>query len=157
MYFEDIALHQKVTLGSYAFTEENILAFARAYDPQPFHIDRAAAAQSPYGGLIASGWHTASVWMRLTLEWRRAQVALGAPEVQANFVSPGVRDLRWLKPVRPGMVLTYTNEATAKLDWPSRPTLGLLEGMNEAHDQAGVLVYSFVNRVLIARRPRAER
>jgi acyl dehydratase len=155
MWFEDVPLGEKITIGSYAFTEENIIAFARKYDPQPFHLDDEAAARSPYGGLIASGWHTAVIWMKLMIAHRRARVAAGEALTQTNYVSPGVRDLRWLKPVRPGMILTYTNEATAKLDWPSRPEFGLLEGNNEARTQDGTLVYTFVNRVLIARRPPA--
>jgi acyl dehydratase len=154
MYFEDFPLNQKFVLGSYLFTEENIMAFARLYDPQPFHIDKAAAENSVYGGIIASGWHTAAVWMKLMLEYRRARIAAGGEKTQDNFVSPGVRDMRWLKPVRPGMRLTYTNESYAKLDWPSRPEYGLVEGRNEARDEAGELYYSFVNRVLIARRPK---
>ena len=152
MWFEDAPLGEKITIGSYLFTEENIIAFAKKYDPQPFHLDAAAAARSPYGGLIASGWHTAVVWMKLMIAYRRARVAGGEEMTQANYVSPGVRDIRWLKPVRPGMILTYTNEPTAKLDWPSLPAFGLLEGNNEAHTQDGTLVYSFVNRVLIARK-----
>ena len=154
MWFEDIPLHVKTVLGSYTFTEENILAFARVYDPQPFHIDKEAAAHSPYGGIIASGWHTAAVWMKLTIALRRAAVEAGAAATQDNYVSPGVRDLRWHRPVRPGTTLIYTNETSAKLDWPSRPTFGLLEGTNEARDADGALYYIFVNRVLIARRPR---
>jgi acyl dehydratase len=155
MYFEDFPLNVKMTLGRYAFTEANILAFARAYDPQPFHVDKQAAAKSPYGGLIASGWHTAAVWMKLMLAQRRARILAGEEETQVNYVSPGVRDLRWLKPVRPGTVLTYTNETTTKLDWPSRPEFGLIEGINEARDETDELYYSFVNRVLIARRPKS--
>ena len=134
------------------FTEENIIAFAKKYDPQPFHIDSEAAAHSLYGGLIASGWQTACVWMKLMIAYRCGRVAAGEELTQANYVSPGVRDIRWLKPVRPGMTLTYTNEPFAKLDWPSLPEFGLLEGKNEARDQDGTLVYSFINRVLIARR-----
>ena len=155
MWFEDAPLGEKVTLGSYMFTEENIIAFAKKYDPQPFHLDHDAAARSPYGGLIASGWHTAVVWMKLMIAYRRARVAAGDALTQANYVSPGVRAIRWLKPVRPGMTLTYTNENTAKLDWPSLPAFGLLEGSNEARTEDGTLVYTFVNRVLIARKPRA--
>lgn len=154
MYFEDIVLNEKAILGAYTFTEKNIVAFARRYDPQPFHVDPDAAAKSIYGGIIASGWQTAAVWMKLMLAYRRARVAAGAPETQANFVSPGIRELRWLKPVRPGMTLTYSNEPFAKLDWPSRPEFGLIEGRNEARAEHGELVYSFINRVLIARRPR---
>jgi acyl dehydratase len=155
MYFEDVPLGDKITIGSYTFTEENIIAFARKYDPQPFHIDAEAAARSPYGGLIASGWHTAVVWMKLMMSHRRACAIAGEEQSQTNYVSPGVRDLRWLKPVRPGMTLTYTNETIAKLDWPSLPQFGLLEGYNEARNDDGTLVYSFVNRVLIARKPRS--
>jgi len=153
MWFEDFQLNVKVTVGSYTFTEENIIAFGRRYDPQPFHVDKEAALRSSYGGLIASGWHTAAVWMKLTMAYRRARVEAGEQDTQANYVSPGVRELRWLKPVRPGTTLTYTNEPFAKLDWPTRPTFGLIEGRNEARDEAGELYYSFINRVLIARKP----
>jgi len=153
MWFEDFQLNVKVTVGSYTFTEENIIAFGRRYDPQPFHVDKEAALRSSYGGLIASGWHTAAVWMKLTMAYRRARVEAGGQDTQANYVSPGVRELRWLKPVRPGTTLTYTNEPFAKLDWPTRPTFGLIEGRNEARDEAGELYYSFINRVLIARKP----
>jgi acyl dehydratase len=153
MWFEDVLLGEKITIGSYAFTEENIVAFAKKYDPQAFHIDSEAAARSPYGGLIASGWHTAVVWMKLMLAYRYARVDAGEAATQTNYVSPGVRDIRWLKPVRPGMVLTYSHQPNAKLDWPSLPAFGLLEGYNEARAADGTLVYSFVNRVLIARRP----
>ena len=93
MYFEDVQLHVKTVLGSYTFTEENIIAFARAYDPQPFHLDKEAAAKSPYRGLIASGWHTAAVWMKLMLEQRRARIAAGEVQIQDNYVSPGVREI----------------------------------------------------------------
>jgi acyl dehydratase len=153
MWLEDVPLGVKLTLGSYTFTEENIIAFGKRYDPQPFHVDKEAALRSPYGGLIASGWHTAAVWMKLMMANRHERIAAGAAETQSNYVSPGVRELRWLKPVRPGTTLTYTNETFAKLDWPTRPQFGLLEGKNEARDEAGELYYSFINRVLIARKP----
>ena len=96
MWFEDVPLGGKATLGSYTFTEENIVAFAKKYDPQPFHIDKEAAARSPYGGLIASGWHTALIWMKLMIAYRHARVAAGAEQTQENFVSPGFRELKWL-------------------------------------------------------------
>ena len=153
MWFEDMPLGERITIGSFTFTEENIIAFARKYDPQPFHVDKDAAARSPYGGLIASGWHTAAVWMKLMIAYRRARVEAGLEPTQANYVSPGLREIKWLKPVRPGMTITYTNESSAKFDWPSLPAFGLLEGRNEGVDQSGTVVYSFINRVLIARRP----
>ena len=152
MWFDDIPLGVKLTLGSYTFTEENIIAFAKRYDPQPFHVDKEAALRSAYGGLIASGWHTAAVWMKLMMAQRHTRIAAGAEETQDNYVSPGVRELRWLKPVKPGTTLTYTNETFAKLDWPTRPQFGLLKGKNEARDESGELYYSFINRVLIARK-----
>src|SRR5215471_2523015 len=153
MYFEDAPLNVKTVLGSYTFTVENIIAFARAYDPQAFHVDKEAAEKSPYRGLIASGWHTAAVWMKLMLEHRRRRIEAGDEKTQDNFVSPGVRDLKWLKPVRPGTTLTYTNEIFAKSEWKTRPQFGLIEGMNEARDERGELYYSFINRVLIAKKP----
>ena len=154
MYFEDTPLGGRITLGSYTFTEENIIAFARAYDPQPFHIDPEAAKRSPYGGLIASGWHTAAVWMKLMIAHRKAQVEAGAEATQDNYVSPGVRELKWVKPVRPGTTLTYTTEPFNKLEWKSRPSLGLLQSRNEARDAKGELYYSFISQVLLARRPK---
>ena len=155
MWLEDIPLEgDRILLGSYTFTEENILAFARDYDPQRFHIDPAAAEKSIYGGLIASGWHTAAVWMKLMVAHRRAQIHAGAELTQDNYVSPGIRDMRWLKPVRPGTTLIYTTEPFAKLPWRSRPEYGLLQSRNEARDEAeGELYYTFISQVLIRKRP----
>ena len=153
MWFEDIILGEKSTLGSHTFTEDEIIAYGRKYDPQPFHVDRDAAARSPYGGIIASGWHVAAVYMKLTVAFFGRLRAQGAEGVQANYVSPGFRDMKWLKPVRPGMTLTYTLERVAKLDWPSRPNLGLLENNVEARDANGELVFSFIGRALVPKRP----
>ena len=152
-YYEDFAEGQVYDLGEVRVSEPEIVEFARKYDPQAFHVDPEAARRSIFGGLIASGWHTAAVWMKLVIAYRHGRIAQGEEATQANFVSPGVREIRWHKPVRPGMIVTYTNEPFAKLDWPSLPQYGLLEGKNEAFDQEGTLVYSFINRVLIARRP----
>ena len=152
MWFEDIPLNNRIMIGTYTFTEEAIVDFARKYDPQPFHVDRVAAAKSPYGGIIASGWQTAAVWMKLMVA--HLQQALPAERVEAGFVSPGFREMRWFKPVRPGMTLTYSTENIAKLDWKSRPEIGLLEARNEARDENGEVVMSFVGRVLIPRKPK---
>lgn len=151
MYFEEIPLGERVVIGSFTFTEEIIMEFARQYDPQPFHIDRAAAAKSPYGGIIASGWQTAAVWMKLMVAYLHRNAS--ADRAQQSFLSPGFRDMRWFKPVRPGMTLTYSTENFAKLDWKSRPELGLLEARNEARDESGEVVMSFVGRVLIPKKP----
>lgn len=153
MWLEEIPLGDTLDLGSYEFTKENIVAFAKLYDPQEFHIDEDAAKASPYGGLIASGWHVAAVWMRLMVAYRNARVENGTPDTQANYVSPGVREMKWLQPVRPGTVLTYRSTPFAKPDWPSRPEFGLMESNNEARDAQGTLYYSFVSRVLVLKRP----
>src|SRR5579859_3157513 len=96
-YFEDFAVGHTLELGSYTITREEILAFARQFDPQPFHTDEEQAKASLYGGLIASGWHTASIFMRLLVD--------GLLNDTASMGSPGVDELRWLRPVRPGDTL----------------------------------------------------
>jgi acyl dehydratase len=155
MWFEDITLGEKVVVGSYTFTEDEIIDFGRKYDPQPFHVDREAASRSPYGGIIASGWQVGAVYMKLTVAFFDRMRAAGDVEgIQPNYVSPGFRNMRWLKPVRPGMTLTYSLQRIGKLDWPSRPTIGLLETKNEAHDETGELVFDFVSRVLVPKRPK---
>jgi len=154
MWLEDIPLNRKFPLGSFTFTEENIVAFAREFDPQPFHTDPVAAKESLYGGLIASGWHTAAVWMKLMVAHRYAQVASGMAATQENYLSPGVREIKWHLPVRPGTTLIYTSEPFNIVNWPTRPELGLLQSRNEARTEDGTLYYSFVSQVFIARRPK---
>jgi acyl dehydratase len=150
MFIEDVPLDERTVLGDYTFTEDNIMRFARSYDPQPFHIDREAAAKSPYGSIIASGWHTAAVWMKLMVAHMQRHLPA---QSDTSFISPGFRELRWFKPVRPGMTLTYSTEPIAKLPWPSRPEFGLLESRNEARDEEGALMISFIGRVLMPKRP----
>ena len=108
-FYEDYVVGDENVLGSREFTRDAMLAYARAYDPQPFHVDEAAGEASIFGSLIASGWHTASVGMRAIVDSRDAQ----RKEAQARGetlpklgVSPGFRDLRWPNPVRPGDVVT---------------------------------------------------
>jgi acyl dehydratase len=155
MWFEDIALGEKRYLGSYTFTEDAMIAFARKYDPQPFHIDPEAAKHSMFGGLIASGWHTAAVWMKLMVASRPSDKSGGSQNSRYS-VSPGFEKMRWLKPVRPGMTLRYSTEIVEKIDLKSRPELGLVKSRNEARDEAGELVLSFIGMGFIARRPKGE-
>ncbi len=96
--FEDFAPGQIYRLGTYEMTADEIVEFAQRFDPQPFHVDETAAAASPFGGLIASGWHTASVFMRLYVD----TVLTGS----TSMGSPGIEQLRWRAPVRPGDILT---------------------------------------------------
>lgn len=158
LYFEDVLLNVKTELGSWTFTEADIVRFAKAYDPQPFHVDPEAAKASPYGGLIASGWHTASIWMKLVIA-HRDRLAAAHPESkppggQAAGVSPGFLELKWLKPVRPGDTLLYATTPIEKIDLKSRPELGLIRALNTAHNEAGELVMSFKGQGFYPRRPK---
>lgn len=156
MWFEDIEIGAKRDIGSYTFTEEEIIAFGRKYDPQIFHIDPEAAKSSMFGGLIASGWHTAAIWMKLALRDRENAKSADNP-LQRSGVSPGFEDMRWLKPVRPGMRLYYSSETIEKIELRSRPDLGLVKSRNEARDENGELVFSFIGKGFVQRRPGAAR
>ncbi|MBI1328434.1 MAG: dehydratase [Alphaproteobacteria bacterium] len=153
MWFEDIQIGGRRTLGSHTFTQDEMIAFAKRYDPQVFHIDPEAAKASPFGGIIASGWYTAAIWMRLAIESRKADAQGGNP-LQRAGVSPGFEKMRWLRPVRPGTTLTYTTETIEKVELQSRPTLGLVKSYNEARDGDGALYMSFIGKGFVARRPK---
>ncbi len=145
VYFEDIEPGTTYELGSHTFTREEIVAFARSFDPQPFHLDEAAAAESPFGGLIASGWHTAAIWMRLYVD----SLLAGA----ASMGSPGVEQLRWLRPVRPGDTVRASLtvlEATPSSVRPDRGTI-LFDAALESVD--GEPVLTMRGRGYFARRP----
>src|SRR6188472_4405680 len=117
-YFEDFEPGEVLELGSRTVTEDEIIEFARQFDPQPFHLDPEAAADSVFGGLIASGWHTGAMWMRLYVD-----NMLGSASAQG---SPGVEELRWLAPVRPGDTLhgrLTVLETTASERRPDRGTV----------------------------------
>jgi acyl dehydratase len=152
-WFEDIEIGSRQELGSHTFTQDEIVAFAKKYDPQLFHIDPQAAKQSMFGGLIASGWHTAAVWMRLVID-ARDKAAAGS--LNRGGVSPGFEDMRWLKPVRPGMTLFYSTEVIEKVELKSRPELGLVKSRNEGRDENGVLCFSFIGKGFVPKRPKGE-
>jgi acyl dehydratase len=156
LYLEDIELGAKRELGSYIFTEDEIIEFGKKYDPQPFHIDKEAAKASIFGGLIASGWHTAAIWMKLSVDGRKRDSEDGKPRVLRSGVSPGFEDMKWLKPVRPGMTLTYTSETFEKVELRSRPELGLIKTRNEARGANGELVFSFIGKGFMQRRPKGD-
>lgn len=145
LYFEDFTPGRSFELGSVVVTEDEILEFARRYDPQPFHVDRAAAIESPYGGLIASGWHTTALYMRLWVD-----AVLGQ---SAALGSPGVEEIRWRAPVRPGDVLSgrvTVVDATPSSRTTGRGTVRLTSSMT---NQDGVEVLTFAGAVLFGRRP----
>ena len=154
-FFDDIAVGERAELGVHIFTADDIKRFARKYDPQPFHVDEAAAARSHFGALCASGWHTAAVWMRLMVEHLRredeAQRARG--EAVASFgPSPGFRELKWLRPVYAGDTVTYSTEIAAKRASNSRPEWGLMSFRNMGVNQKGEPVISFNSVAFVERR-----
>ncbi|MGO4869036.1 MAG: MaoC/PaaZ C-terminal domain-containing protein [Roseiarcus sp.] len=154
LFYEDHSLGLTATVGAHEFTREAILAFARAYDPQPFHLDDAAGAASLFGSLCASGWHTASVCMRLLIDYREAQRAAAAARgepLPGLGLGAGIRDLRWPNPVRPGDVVTFSARIDAMRE-TKRPQWGLIASRAIGVDQLGREVLSYSSHVLVARR-----
>jgi acyl dehydratase len=142
----------RIEMGSHLFTAGDIIEFASRFDPQRFHVDADAARDSVFGGLCASGWHTASVWMKLNvaamtrlLEEMREQ-GNPAPEFGP---SPGFRDLKWLKPVFAGDKIRYGHTITGILPMASRPGWSIMEGHADARNQAGEPVMSFRSAVMV--------
>jgi acyl dehydratase len=156
-YFEDIAVGERASFGSHTFTAEEIKSFAARFDPQSFHVDEAAAAASPYGALIASGWHTVALWMRHAMRYRRredeARRTRGDPLAELG-PSPGFRDLKWLKPVYVGDTIAFAAEVVETRPSKSRPKWGLVFSRNTGTNQKGDLVISFIGSALVERRPR---
>jgi acyl dehydratase len=155
-YFDDIRAGDRYGVGQYTFDAAGIKAFARRFDPQLFHLDEAAAARSHFGALCASGWHTAVVWMRLMVEYRKAEdAALRARGEGAAIVgpSPGFRDLKWLKPVYAGDTISYVSEVTETRASKSRPGWGLVTILSTGSNQRGEAVISFVSTGFVQRRP----
>jgi acyl dehydratase len=126
-YFEDFVEGLTLELGSHRFTAEAIIEFARNYDPQPMHVDPEAARDSIYGGLIASGWHTGVTYMRLLVDAMMAEAE--------SIGSPGVENLRWLKPVRPGDTLHGRFTVLEARDSRSRPDWGIVRSRGEMVNQ----------------------
>ena len=145
LYFEDLEAGQVVDLGSIEVTEEAILAFARQWDPQPFHVDPEAARDSVFGGLIASGWHTGAMWMRLYVD----SLLDGA----SSMGSPGIEELRWLAPVRPGDTLTGSLTVLETTPSERRPDRGTVRIRGEMTNQDGVVVMAMTSRGHFGRRP----
>ncbi|MEZ5926523.1 MAG: MaoC family dehydratase [Hyphomicrobiaceae bacterium] len=155
IYLEDLVIGEKVIFGSHRFTKEEILIFARDFDPQPFHVDEAAAERSIFGKLSASGWHTAAMWMRAMVDYRQRQAEAdhrAGKVVPPSGPSPGINKLRWLKPVYVGDTITYTSTVTDKLDDPKRPDWGIAVTHDEGVNQKGEAVYSAIGRVYVKRR-----
>jgi acyl dehydratase len=155
-YLDDLVAGNTGELGSYTFTSDEIIRFARQFDPQRFHVDPVAARHSLFGDLCASGWHTASVWMKLMIAHRedvRTQ-ALARGERPAQLgPSPGFSNLKWLKPVYAGDTVTYRWTVTGARPSASRPGWGLVFHHNTGVNQHGEEVFSFDGMVFWERRP----
>jgi len=141
-YFEDIAVGQKHAFGRYEVTREEVLEFAAKYDPQPFHLDDAAAAATHFGRLSASGWHTCAMTMAMLVENlnERRQAGLG---------SPGVDQLRWLKPVYPGDTLRVESEVLEKRRSASRREMGIFKTTLTVFNQNDEPVLSMISNGLV--------
>lgn len=131
-YFEDFDVGRVVDVGRRTLSEEEIIAFARDFDPQPFHVDHEAAARSPYAGIIASGWHTCALAMRMMCD----AYLLDA----ASLGSPGVDNVRWHKPVRPGDELRLAMHVLEANRSRSKPDRGFVRSRWEMSNQNGEIV-----------------
>jgi acyl dehydratase len=145
-YFEDLEVGAETYFGSYEVTREEVLEFARKYDPQPFHISDEEAAKTHFGRIAASGWHTAAMTMAVI-----ARHVVG--EKQAGLGSPGIDELRWLKPVYPGDTLHVRGKIVEKRESRSKPDIGSFRTQTTVTNQDGVPVMTFVSIVLMRRRP----
>ena len=141
--FEDFSVGESFVLGSVEMVEEEMLAFATQFDPQRFHVDTEAAAQTMYGGLIASGWHTGSLMMRLTAEGFLGEHCLGAA---------GLSELSWPAPVRVGDVLTLRVGILGTRESGSKPNLGFVELSSEMINQNDEVALRTVGTMLIAKK-----
>lgn len=154
-FLEDIDTGRAIELGSRLFTKEAIVAFASQFDPQRFHMDEEAAKDSLFGGLCASGWHTACVWMQLMAAYRADSVEAckrAGERPAVHGPSPGIRELKWLKPVYPGDVISYRCTPTEKIDLRSKPGWGMLISKNEGFNQNDELVFSFIGQLIVEKR-----
>ena len=144
IYFDDFEVGQTIELGSCTVTKEEIIEFALKFDPQPFHIDPVEARHSIYAGLIASGWHTGALTMRLLVENYVSKVA--------SLGSPGIETLRWPSPVRPGDTLNVTVEVLETRISQSKPDRGIVRSKVRTFNQKGVEVMELVSANFFLRR-----
>lgn len=145
-YFEDLDVGTERVFGTYHVTREEVLEFAQKYDPQPFHLSDAAAAKTHFKRLAASGWHTAAMTMRVTVDCL-------TKDRQASLGSPGIDQLRWLKPVYPGDTLTVKAKIIDKTPSRSKPEIGSMRSETIVTNQHDDVVMTLTTIVLMMRRP----
>lgn len=146
IYFDDLQVGQETEFGHYDVTREEVLEFARKYDPQPFHLSDEAAAKTHFGRLAASGWHTCAMTMAVIVRKLTEQQ-------QAGLGSPGVDDLRWLKPVYPGDRLTVHGTIVETTPSRSRPEIGTIRTRTVVTNQDDIPVMRYTSIVMMLRRP----
>jgi acyl dehydratase len=154
-FFEDLEIGQRRELGAFTFTAEAIKKFASEFDPQRFHLDEEEGRKSLFGGLAASGWHVGSACMKLLVADGRRQAAEAVARGEKIAVwgpSPGFRDLRWIKPVLAGDVISYATEIASKRTSEKRPEWGIIEARNTGTNQRGELVFSLLATAFVPRR-----
>lgn len=144
LHWEDFPPGGSLEIGSHTFGEEEIITFARQFDPQLFHTDPVAARNSVFGGLIASGWHTCAIAMRLMVDNYVGR--------SASLGSPGLDNIRWLAPVRAGDTITYRRTITAARPSASKPEVGLVHSRWEATNQRGEMVMTMEGWGMFRRR-----
>jgi acyl dehydratase len=144
-YFEDYAVGQKFTTGTVAVTAERIKSFAREFDPQPFHTDEEAARHTFFGGLVASGWHTAAMTMRLFVESDITPMG--------GSIGAGGSDLSWPRPTRPGDVLHAESEVIEMRPSKSRPEIGIMKVKLTTYNQKNEVVQIAHPTMIVPRRP----
>ena len=144
LYFEDVKVGDTERFGHYEVTREEIIEYARQFDPQPFHLDEEAGKASPFGGLIASGWHTGAMLIRMLNDHSIPRAATSG--------ALGFDDLKWVKPVRPGDILSVETRVLDKAESRSRPEIGVVKVESRVLNQAGELKMSLVSIVLYRRR-----
>ena len=149
-YLDDIEPGQVQRFGAYQVTREEVLDFAGKYDPQPFHLSDEAAAETHFGRLAASGWHTCSMTMAML-------VANMKEHPQAGLGAAGIDELRWLKPVYPGDTLSCETEVLEVTPSRSKPDMGSVRSRMTVRNQDGVSVMTFISIALMRRRPQPER
>ena len=145
LYFEDLAVGQTFVTGTVTVEPEEVKAFAAEFDPQPFHLDEDAARGSVFGGLVASGWHTAALTMRLLVG--------GELRIVGGLIGLGVEELSWPRPVRPGDVLRVESEVLGLRPSQSKPDRGLVRVRNTTLNGEGHPVMTQVVTMIVPRRP----
>lgn len=154
-FWDDMQVGDRAEFGRHIFTAEEIKRFAARYDPQPFHMDEEAAKRSHFGGLVASGWHTAAACMRQIVDThkRLAAETIARGEKPAKIgPSPGFRNLKWLKPVYADDTISFASEVIELRPLASKPGWGLMRGLTFGTNQNGVRVYEFEASAFVERR-----